>query len=386
MKLTSHSFHWDIRDTLAGDLPHVSATFVFDHGTSLDLVVKHLEACGSSNTALCDADLQEIEELRKANTNLNNNLNIAQGGIKNLEAELKKLLKDFNDKNAALQEIQGTYVRVHSELKQVRADYEKAVTELDAVKLENIALKRQAEEFKVAQTGNTPVVVMNGPVGEDPKTREYVYEDLPTQVVHDPVDVEEPEEVEPEKTPKDLFRELFVKECADIKGTSPSEVLDQAYAVFTARRAEAAPYGLQRELGSALTMAIADCLNKEPADASALFSVKLDSMKGKAEAAKEAEEKANEPELLTKFNEAMVSPQVKSKTSIRQKIVASLALICAKDGKVRLSDMVNAAEALRKVALKEDEWKTVLDKGGNGKSQLDILHRIVASGLELTVV
>lgn len=369
MKLQSHSLY---RDYVSDEPPHVSAIFTFEKGDSLDLVVKHLEACGTGG--------QDQSDLIKT---LSDNLNVARGGVKNLEAELKKLLKDFNDKNAALQEIQGTYVRVHSELKQLRADYERAVTELDTVKLENISLRRQVEEFKVAQTGNTPVVVMNGPVGEDPKTGEYVYEDLPEQTVHD--EGEEPD-IEPAKTPKDLFRDVFVKECADIKGTSPSEVLDQAYAVFTARRAEAASYGLQRELGSALTMAIADCLNKEPADASALFSVKLDSMKGKAEAAKEEEEKANEPELLTKFNEAMVSPQVKSKTSIRQKIVASLALICAKDGKVKLSDMVTAAESLRKVTLKEDEWKTVLDKGGNGKSQLDILHRIVASGLELTVV
>lgn len=364
MKLTSHALYWDNGDVN----PHVSAVFTFDKETSLDLVVKHLESCGRGNQ----------DQYDQINT-LSDNLIIAQGSIKNLEAELKKLLKDFNDKNAALQEIQGTYARVHSELKQVRADYEKAVTELDAVKLENVALKRYIDESKdfreELDKRELPKVV--------PELSKL--EELMTPTIT-PEEYEKLVAVEPEKTPKDLFRDVFVKECAEIKGTSPSEVLDQAYAVFTARRAEAASYGLQRELGSALTMAIADCLNKEPADASALFSVKLDSMSGKAAMAKEAEEKANEPELLTKFNEAMVSPQVKSKTSIRQKIVASLALICAKDGKVKLSDMVNAAETLRKVALKEDEWKTVLDKGGNGKSQLDILHRIVASGLELTVV
>jgi len=363
MKLTSHAIYMDD----SGELPHCSAVFTFDKGTSLDLVVKHLEACGQPSPPGA-SDIQ----------------------VKRLETEIKSLLRDFNDKNAALQEIQGTYGRLVTEIKQVRSDYEKVVTELDAVRLENVALKRENQELQ-DQVATQPVPMEvtyakpNGPVGEDPKTGEYVYEDLPTPTIT-PEEYEKLVEVEPEKTPKDLFRELFITECASIKGTSPSEVLDQAYAVFTNRREEATAHGLQRELGTALTMAIADNLNKEPDDARALFSVKLDSVKGKAEAAKAEEDKASEPEVLTKFKAAMDSAPVKAKNSPRQKTVAALALACSKDGKVKLADMQAAAEVLRKSTGNADDWDALLNKGEKPKSMLETLYKIVSTSLELTVV
>ena len=392
MKLTSHSIYW-----VDGDAdPSVSATYTFDKGTSLDLVVKHLGACGQGPTT--DPALESKHA--------------------SLRDEFKKLRHDYEMQQAALQEIQGTYGRLVTEIKECRSLLEKVHNERDTAVLENIDLKRKVDELKLAQTGNTPVVDMrgskfeitqrfaegfnpdrvanalredltfaasNGPVGEDPKTGEYVYEDLPTPTIT-PEEYEKLVEVEPEKTPKDLFREVFVTECADIKGTSPSEVLDQAYAVFTNRREEATAYGLQRELGTALTMAIADNLNKEPDDARALFSVKLDSVKGKAEAAKAEEDKSNEPEVLTRFKTAMESALVKAKNSPRQKTVAALALACSKDGKVKLSDMQAAAEVLRKSTGNADDWDALLNKGEKPKSMLETLYKIVSTSLELTVV
>lgn len=393
MKLTSHAIYTDD----SGELPHCSAVYTFDKGTSLDLVVKHLEACGKGNKDLCDADLQEVTELQAAvkalneekkallysNKNLDDNINIAKQNLDDawalFDAESSRLRKDVADKVAALQEIQGTYGRLVTEIKQVRSDYEKVVIELDAVRLENVALKRHLDETEAAAPAN-------GPVGEDPKTGEYVYEEPAKEVANVPDDVATPPAPPVVKSPEEQFREQFTKDCAAIKGTGASEVLDQAYSAYIAHKDTAIQYGLQRELGTAITMAIADNLNKEPADAGALFSVKLDSIRGKAAEALAAEAAANEPELVTQFNEAMNSAPVKAKTSLRQKTVAALALVCARDGKVKLSDMQTVAQSLRKVTLTEGDWSVLLDKGDKPKSMLDTLHKIVATSLELTVV
>jgi hypothetical protein len=119
--------------------------------------------------------------------------------------------------------------------------------------------------------------------------------------------------------------------------------------------------------------------------ANALFSVKLDAIKGKAAEAKAAESKPDESALLTKFRAAMDSAPVKTKNSPRQKIVAALILTCAENGKVQLNSLKEAATALSTLALSPSDWSAVLDKGSNGKSQLEILYRIVATSLEVGV-
>jgi len=378
MKLNSYVFSCE-NDPTCPD--YATATFDLTKGESLDGVVLTLKSIGTVSAAGRAHDQEKLEaEIER----LKNELLLRAKSHERTSEELKKALKDFANSEHALQEIQGTYTKLASASKDLRLLSEQLQHELNVANAEITELNG-----KVARLVADAEIVAppNGPVGEDPQTGEYVYEGSPVvpaapSFIHDPVD-EDPEETDENKSPADLFRESFTQECANIKGSDQTEVMEQALAVYNARKAEAIAFGLQREFGNALRLAIADNLKVETDYAGALFSAKLDAIKGKAADAAKAEKT---PALVSKFKEALELPLVRAKNSPRQKIVGALAVAASDAGKVKLSDMAAAAELLRPLVMEEKDWKALLEKGSTGKSQLEILSKIVAQGLDLTLV
>lgn len=378
MKLNSYVFNCE-NDPTCPD--HATASFNLDKGESLDEIVQTFKSIGTVSAAGRAHDQEKLEaEIER----LKNELLLRAKSHERTSEELKKALKDFANSEHALQEIQGTYTKLASAAKDLRLQNESLQRELDTAKVEiselNSKIARLVADVEI-------IAPPNGPVGEDPQTGGCVYEGSPVvpatpTFIHDPVD-EDPEETDENKSPADLFRESFTQACANIKGKDQTEVMEQALAVYNARKAEAIAFGLQREFGNALRLAIADNLKVETDYAGALFSARLDAIKGKAADAAKAEQT---PALVSKFKEALELPLVRAKNSPRQKIVGALAVATSDAGKVKLSDMAAAAEILRPLVMEEKDWKALLEKGSTGKSQLEILSKIVAQGLDLTLV
>lgn len=378
LKLSSYAIHGEPNQAIS----HITAIFDFPNiGANLDEIVATVSSCAVPRpVSRTEEDAIKFQEEIK---NLQGELLLRAQSHGRTSEELKKALKDLANSEHALQEIQGTYTKLASASKDLRLHNERLQHELNTAQTEIQDLRAAANGVRMEVTYAAP----NGPVGEDPKTGEYVYEGVPVvpaapSFIHDPVD-EDPEEADANETPLELFRKAYTLECANIKGTSQTDVIEQALTVYNANKAAAVSFGVQREFGNALRLAIADCLKIETDIAGALFSAKLEAIKGKAADAAKAE---LTPALVSKFNDALDLPLVKAKNSPRQKIVGALAVACSDAGKVKLADMVAAAGILKPLVMEEKDWKALLEKGSNGKTQLEILSKIVAQGLDLTLV